>query len=66
MHMQHAYHLVWFPDPSAFRFRGGRGGRAEGLGDGWNSGLVNNLALARIHGSIPAVSVDEGKNTNLE
>ena len=54
--------LVWFPDPSAFRFRGGRGGRAGGR----RKGLVNNLALARIHGSIPAVSVDEGKNTNLE
>ena len=56
------WNVVWFPDPSAFRFRGGRGGRAGGR---WK-GLVNNLALARIHGSIPAVSVDEGKNTNLE
>ena len=24
------YLSVWFPDSSAFRFRGGRGGRAEG------------------------------------
>ena len=50
------------PRPFCVSFRGGRGGRAEGR----RKGLVNNLALARIHGSIPAVSVDEGKNTNLE
>ena len=53
------HYVVWFPDPSAFRFRGGRAG-------GRRKGLVNNLALARIHGCIPAVSVDEVKNTNLE
>ena len=41
----------------------GRAGRAGGRE---TEGLVNNLALGRIHGSIPAVSVDEGKNTNLE
>ena len=51
--------LVWFPDPSVFHFRGGRGGRAGGR----RKGLVNNLALAWIHGCIPAVSVE---NTNLE
>ena len=45
---------VWFPDPSAFRFWGGRGGGERG------KDLVNNIALARIHGCIPAISVDEG------
>ena len=34
----------------------GRGERKEG-----RKGLVNNSTLTRIHGCIPAVSVDEGK-----
>ena len=34
----------------------GRGERGEG-----RKGLVNNSTLTRIHGCIPAVSVDEGK-----
>ena len=35
----------------------GRGEREEG-----RKGLVNNSTLTRIHGCIPAVSVDEGKH----
>ena len=46
--------LVWFPDPSCMGRARGRRGR---------KGLVNNSTLfpMRIHGSIPAVSVDEEK-----
>jgi len=39
--------LVWFPDPSS-------GGEREGSGE--------LPQLAQIHGCIPAISVDEGKN----
>ena len=42
--------LVWFPDPSCM------GGAREG-----RKGLVNNSTPTRIHGYIPAVSIDEGK-----
>jgi len=33
------------------------------LVEGRGKGLVNYLQLARIHGCIPAISVDEGKNS---
>ena len=42
--------VVWFPDPSCM------GGAREG-----RKGLVNNSTLMRMHGCIPAFSVDEGK-----
>ena len=43
--------LVWFPDPSC----------VGGVREGRRKGLVNNSTPTRIHGCIPAVSVDEGK-----